>query len=309
MKEREQHGHLPYAWQNWRELSALTQRFLELPEVQRALADDAYRLGVWPELPAGLYGENFGIAAEQLRRALNQTQKFLVESGDAAGLHPMTQGLEHMTLLMEGSTPRTKHSVEAFAMIPASQQRIRGVQVLAIGAVKAVLSITTGQLTDEPDRVVTEAHGLHAIVRMDRPELQVRLPRINTMATHDQLRDGYSYGNLVQQADYEIALQKRLLGARIRALQLDQYAREQVPNVPAWQTATATTLIAEVCTAKALEKMRPEFFAGQWGIGPRAKTTVNFSKTDLRGQLINCIPVLVESMLHYPPDAPLVERS
>lgn len=312
-REREQHGHLPYAWSNWKQLDQYVQNFFALAQVQRALSDEKYRIGDWQNESAGVYGESFGVAMHVLRRDLNQTQKLLAEQFSTTGVREVSNHLSTIGLLCEGSGTRTEYQLLDTLLISPAQQRVKECVMYAAVAVRSRLYTTCGKLQDQDDVLVGETHGLHILVEPTDHRLAGSIRQTNFMATQDQLRTGYGYGATLRQLpDQQRSqkIEKRILGAKIRGLALHQLAIENFPEAPPYcLNAERTTLLAEVCTQGALDqKDTPKFFAGQWGIGPKTATPIIFSAGGIRRQIITALPVIAEAILHYPPDAPLVEK-
>jgi hypothetical protein len=317
--------------------------FLQIPAVQRALTDDMYRLGEfrkpWSRAPRGIgedmqHFSSYDEVAAGYHLAANNTQKMLAEKKSPVGMREMTVIQEWMNLLTNnrGNTLNSTFETAGF-VVPTNIRSIQGLTIHAVLAVIKRLTVTRGPLdrgtleADLPfdetfrrgpvpnpqDPLKTESHALHVIVSHDNNHLQRKIPRINPIGSAEQLRHGYSYGV----SPSKETVDDRLQGARFRAMQLREYARQVLPQAMAeqeWQrprNSMETTLMAEVCTEKALDRMRPDFFSGQWGIGVVAPSdeSVCVTSGNLRGQIERALPHITKTILHYPPDNPVVRTA
>ena len=314
------------AWQSWQSLETEANRFLAISNVSRALSDDAYRVSTfrepWPkgvnaaaelQKKSGSRFEGYDDVAEAYRFAANNTQKLLDRQRSQSGMRNMTVIMENMNLLLEGSTLHSDYETIEFLPAPETIQSIDGLRIHAVLALKLLLSVAHGNLRpDKKDVLVTESHALHAIVTHEGNRIQQCIPRTNQIGTKEELEEVYGYGN-TQGKD----LMNRLQGARFRAIELREQAEEVLSgsaSAQGWvrpKNSVGTLLMSEVCTAKALEKTRPTFFEGQWGIGPVSSSgqSIDFKRGNIREQILNALPLIAETILHYPQDNPVIKTS
>lgn len=322
-----QQARLPYAWKNWNQLYEAVCTFLELPPVKRALVDDAFRMGefqrTWVHDPKGVDVKtlrqksvhstfnNYDDVANEYNRAANQTQKQLALDGAKNGMREMTIIQEKMNLLLQGSTLHGDYKIIDYVTIPAGYPAIEGLRMHTVLALKVLLSVTTAGL--DPcidDRIVTESHALHVQFSYANPTLHRKIPRLNAIGTRNQIEEAYGYDD--PSGD---ELFKRIQGAHFRLMQLNEAATEEIltPNkyqLNAPKNASWTTMMSEVCTAKRLRVEQPTFFRGQWGIGPVAPLgeSISFEQGNVRLQILNALPWIAKTILHYPTDNPVIQK-
>ena len=320
---------LRYAFDQWKDLQKEVDGFLRIPEVQRALADDAFRLGEfrrpWKVAPTtvnvqlisksydGQPIKDLATLASALRSISNQTQKLLAKRSAQDGMRETTRIQENMNLLLQGNTLRGGYEVLDFA-IPDTVRTIENLRIHAVMAMEVNLRVTKGDLDPEAkDRLVTKTHGLYVISSHSDPRIQ--LPHFNMVGTADELWNGYSYGR-------DLDTQKitdRIQGAEFRCMQMREFGNQMLGDIAGtygWRKPMGrifTTVIgSEVCTEAALRSGTvPTFGEGQWGIGPKANAgeSINFSRGRVREQILRGIPLITETLLHYPKDNPVLRSS
>ncbi len=318
---------LPYAWERWEKLQTQAHDFLALPEVQRALKDDIFRLTEFTQqwkcsphdidvmgigkLYDGKKIKDLATLASALRAMANQTQKLLAQRGAQTGMREMTVVQEWMNLLLDGETLRS--SYEALDLvIPNAVRAIEGLRTHAVLAMEVLLKSTKGELApDKKDPIVTKTHGLLVVATHENRELHAAIARSNMIGTTEEIWRGYSYGN---RGD-DMKTRNKIRGAEFRMMQMREFGIETLNTRGAFQGwkkpngAAYSVLMSEVCTEAAIAGgMSPTYFDRQWNVGFQApkEEIIDLSRGNIREQVERALPHITTAILHHPADHPVI---
>lgn len=278
------HGeHLPFAYpaDQYKELTAKVDGYFEEEPVRKAMQSLRYSMSpafrdagcpvrFFPRTRAYAGGNTYVSAAENLRAAINQTQKAIGESGGYRGMMDTSYAHERLGLLLNGAGGEFRNDMSVLGAcilersICDAMHRIR---IRYAVALELKEFRTTGNYTDDPDLLTKITHGVHLgfeQIGEDRLREGQRKRGYSHGASDADLEEIWGYGNPLPRELFD-----RMQGMDFRHRKLHEFGEQNRSKalsrvLPESQSIVWHTITTEVGGAGHIRGgERPSWFSSE----------------------------------------------